>query len=525
MSTQLEGNCLFDLFQNITTLDLSYVQFNSIVNDPDIHLKHLLKCKTNTNNIRHGKQLIELYLRQLNLQHLPEWFTSDYFPQLTRLDLSNNYISLIDFRVFPKLTSISLAYNPIELSNIIWCSNLTYQSINLRSTIQNRTFNLLTRVKNLFRLTTNIDYSENTGNILYNLTKFPISIDFSSEVSLNLSQTNIYSFDIQDISRFDDLSRLDLSSNYLIKLNLEKQSKLSYLDCSNQNLETLILNKENTQLIELKCSNNSLKTIENFSLFKYENFQSIDLSYNQIKSLENFFSNVTSRYLHTINFQSNLIEKISSKIFHKNFLSLYSIDLSWNKIHSIEQYAFQSPNLQILDLTGNPLKSIELNFLFTSSLRLFYIVNTTEQFINRCAQTTTNDNLLFTYITWFKQNGTYMKDTQLDRSQQIQLDKCLLPYQSRSKVKWMKFNNEHPIKHLSLYITMMAITIGIILGGIYLYKNNQLNFLTNLQRYRPLDRNSSGENTEDINHHQYEDDEIVMNLNERPFKTMNRISA
>ena len=519
MSTQLQGNCLFDLFTNITTLDLSSIQFDSISYDTEIHLKHLLKCKT---NLHHGEQLIELYLRQLNLQRLPEWFTYDRFPQLTRLDLSNNYISSIDFQTFTKLTYISLAYNPIELINIIYRPNLLYESINLRSTIQNRTFNLPLRIKELFNRTTNIDYSENHGNTLYNITNFPIAIDFSKEVSLNLSQTNIYSFDIQDISRFDDLYRLDISSNYLIKLNLEKQSKLSYLDCSHQKLQKLILNKENSNLIELKCSNNSLKTIENFSLSKYENLKLIDLSSNRIESLENTFN---SRYLHTINFQSNLIEKISSKTFHEKLLSLYSIDLSWNKINSIEKYAFQSPNLQILDLTGNPLKSIDSNFLFTSSLRLFYIVNTTEQFINRCAQSTIkNNNLLLTYMRWFRQNGTYMKMTQGDKSQQIQLEKCLLPYQSRSKVKWMKFNDEHHIKHLSLYITMTAISIGIVLGGIYLYKTNQFSFLTNLQRYRPLDRNSSVENTDEINHHQYEDDQVVMNLDEPPFNTMNRIS-
>ncbi|CAF0757645.1 unnamed protein product [Adineta steineri] len=509
MSTQLQGNCLFDLFTKITILDLSSLQFISISNNTEIHLKHLLKCKISSNNIYNGKQLIELYLRKLNLQFLPEWFTNDRFPQLTQLDLSNNYIYSIDLQTFTKLTSISLAYNPIELNKILWCSNLTYESINLRSTIQNYTSSLVTDLENLFKLSTNIDYSNNYRNISHNnLTKFTIDIDFSDNFSLNLSQINLYSFDIQDISRFDDLNQLDISSNNLIELNLEKQSKLIYLDCSNQYLKNLILNNENSNLIQLKCSNNSLKTIENFHLDQQKSLKSIDLSYNQITILNSQF---TSQHLHTINFKSNVIENISSNIFHKNLISLYSIDLSWNKINSIEKNAFQSPNLQILDLTGNPLKLIQVNFLFTSSLRLFYIVNNTQELRKRCAEIK-NDNLLLTYLRWYETNGTYMNNFQ-----QIQFNQCLRPYMSRSKTKWIRFPHNYQIKHLSLYITMSAITIGIILGVIYLYRKNQLNFLSNLYSYRPLERNIL---RDDMNH----DDEIIMNLDESPFNNNNRMN-
>ncbi|CAF4397175.1 unnamed protein product, partial [Adineta steineri] len=177
-------------------------------------------------------------------------------------------------------------------------SNLTYESINLRSTLQNYTSSLVTDLENLFKLSTNIDYSNNYRNISHNnLTKFTIDIDFSDNFSLNLSQINLYSFDIQDISRFDDLNQLDISSNNLIELNLEKQSKLIYLDCSNQYLQNLILNNENSNLIQLKCSNNSLKTIENFHLDQQKSLKSIDLSYNQITILNSQF---TSQHLHTI---------------------------------------------------------------------------------------------------------------------------------------------------------------------------------------------------------------------------------
>jgi hypothetical protein len=113
--------------------------------------------------------------------------------------------------------------------------------------------------------------------------------------------------------------------------------------------------------------------------------------------------------------------------------------------------------------------------------------------------------------------------TELERSEQIQFDKCLRQYISRSKVKWIKFNDEFHFKHLSLYITMTAICIGIILGIIYMYKKNKFEFLTNLKRYRPLDSNHSIENTDEFNHYEREDDEIVMNLNESPFNRSDRV--
>lgn len=515
MGTRLEGNCLFDLFTRITILDLSSVEFQSISNETDIHLAHLIRCRTPVDRTRNGEQLVELYLRQLNLQQLPDWFTNDRFPVLTHLDLSKNQIRSIDFRSFITLTVVSLAYNPIELDRIQWGPDHIYQSLNLRATTVNQTLNLTKTMEYLFQLSTNIDYSENTGFISSNLDRFPIEIDFS-DVSLNLSQTDLYSFNIDEISKFESLTRLDLSRNSLSELNLGKQSDLIFLDCSHQNLSKLIFNSDASKLREIKCSNNALKTIENLFLFKHKDLQSIDFSFNRLESLDTLFSQSNNRRLQIVRLQSNFIRQISSNTFHEKFLSLYSIDLSWNQIDRIETFAFRLPNLQILELTGNPLKSIESNFLFTAPLRLFYIVNDTQQLISRCAQSKSDDSLLSSYINWFEHNSTYMKTIDKNRSEQIQLDKCLRQYTSRSKVKWTKFHEKNPFKHFSLYITLFAMSLGIILVGIYWYKKKQRKIFGSIQRYRPLDRDRLIE--------QREDDEIVMNLEEPPFNTTERTS-
>ena len=516
MGTRLQGNCLFDLFTLITILDLSSIEFQSISNDIDTHLAHLIRCRTPVNRDRNGEQLLELYLRQLNLQHLPDWFTNDRFPRLTQLDLSNNQIRTIDLRAFLNLTRISLAYNPIAIEEIQWNTDQIYQSINLRSTTVNETLNLTTIMEYLFQFSTSIDYSENPSSISSNLNKFPIEIDFSAEVSLNLSRINLRSFQIDDISKLESLTHLNLSQNSLTELNLVKQMDLIFLDCSHQNLSKLIFNPSASKLRQIRCSNNSLRTLENLLVNNHPNLQSIDFSFNRLESLDELFSQSNNRRLQRIDFHSNAIRNISSRIFHEKLLSLYSIDLSWNQIDRIEKDAFQLPNLQILDLTGNPLKFIESNFLFTGSLRLFYIINDTQQLISRCAQSKSDDQLLLTYITWFEQNSTYMKNIYAEKSELIQMDKCLRQYTSRSKVKWMKFNGKSPIKHLSLYITLTTMTIGLLLSGIYWYKKKQRTFCGSIQRYRLLDRNHLIE--------QREDDEIVMNLEESPFHAVNRTS-
>src|SRR4051794_175097 len=77
IDTQQEDNCLFNLFQQIKILDLSSIQSES---NSEILLTYLLKCQPQPDGIRQGEQLLDLYLRQLNLQNLPQWFTTDRFP-------------------------------------------------------------------------------------------------------------------------------------------------------------------------------------------------------------------------------------------------------------------------------------------------------------------------------------------------------------------------------------------------------------------------------------------------------------
>ena len=443
----------------------------------------------------------------------------EYFPQLSLLDLSSNDFRSIDLQSLEVLRSISLAFNPLDFSAILWRSISIYKSINLRSTARNRTFDLSSRLQNLVRFSSNIDYSGNQPLRSVSLLDLPTADDFtSSEASLNLSRTNLNSFQVA----WSGLRRLDVSGNVLTELKLEELTKLVYLDCSDQQLSSLTLSSDLSNLGQLKCSNNSLKSIENFLPSKMSSLRSIDLSRNLLDSLEKLFANLSSPYLHTIRLQWNRIKIVPSKLFHSRLISLYEINLSWNRIQSIEKHAFQSPNLQILDLTGNALKSVEPKAILTASLRLFFLFNHTEQFIDRCQQSTSNDNLLLIYVDWFEQNGTYMKSQQRERSEQIQLNQCSKRSSQPTKTKWIINKGKKFFSYYFLYLTLGTIGIFLVFGAIYMYRKNTFAVITRFQRYKRLDRDQLIENAEEMYQHHLDDDEIVMNLEHPPYKTLSR---
>ena len=496
-----QGNCLFNIFHRITALDFSSIRFPT--DQIEIYLAYFLKCEVRSDEIRDGKQLLDLYLRQLGLQQLPDWFTTDRFPLLRCLDLSSNNLYSIDINTFTTLRHFSLANNPIQLERIVWRADTIYDSINLRRTITNRTFDFSRRLKNLFKLTSNIDYSANEPINPSNLTTIPLDTNlFLNPYSLNISQTNIYSFTVI----INDLSRLDISWNTLIELNLDGYVKLTSLDCSNQYLKRLKFDEQLTSLTELKCSNNSLEKIVNFSSLQCDQLKLIDLSNNSITSLVHLFSRLTSTVLRRVYLQGNLIEIIRSDIFHEKLISLYEINLSWNRIHTIETNAFQAPNLQILDLTGNPLINIEATSIFTGSLRLFNVFTDSRQLSKRCVLSSSNDSLLPLYTSWYSRMGNDPSELSL----------CLNKYINETKIHWLVRKGKRYIGYEMIYIGIGLAVTMIIFAGIYLTQKNQMNFF---KRYRRINEPKLIE----MDEYPCEDDEIVMNLQQSPYKQLSRV--
>ena len=496
------------MFELVTILDLSDVRFEPSSEDRSIDLARLIKCETKEEEENNGEQLLSLSLVGWSLTSLPKWFNAKRFPRLTTLDLSRNYLRQINIESFVVLQQISLAFNPIDWKNIFWKIIPNYSSINLRSTSENQYFRLQNRIEFLLGLSSTIDYSENQLTNKSEIVNLRYQREFLSDrSSLNLSRTGLQTF--QSIQF--DLDQLDLSWNYLTELNLVEQRKLTYLDCSNQNLTKLILNRKLIELKELKCSNNSLTNIQ---MINNDNLRQIDLSNNLIESLERIFLNLTSRYLHTVKLQHNRIQAIRSNTFHSKLFSLYELDLSWNRIDLIETNAIISPNLQILDLTGNSLRNVQLESIVTSTLRLFYFVQMNETVNEICENAPISADFLSIYTKWFQENSSYMKTHAVES---FQFDSCTNRTHSAKKSQSFVSKKTKLLNAYFLYFSLASLLILILFVGFHIYRTKHLSIGNYFQRYRRLDRNQLVENAEQVDRNIGEDDEIVMNLQEPPF--------
>lgn len=520
MGEQLDGNCIFDLFTKVNSLDLSFVEFRSVSTEIQVHLKHLLYCKKR-NNLRNGEEVKFLYLRGLNIDQLPSWFSKETFPQLEKIDLSKNQFRSIDLTQWENLKEISLAFNPINFENIQFRPSFVYSSINLRGTSETESLNLTKILLDLSRLCGKFDFSDHLTVRSNEIERLKFQLDFypNNRFSVSLGRNNLTKFDLTQIENSNDLNELDLSGNQLTVLDLTGKKELTQVQCSNQNLNRLIFDPNLKGLIDLNCSRNSLTKLEPNSLENYENLKSIDLSFNLIESIDELFRNFASRFLGSVFLKSNRIEKINSNTFARRFISLHSIDLSDNRINTIETEAFQSVNLRFIDLTGNPLKFVQEKFIFTAPLRLFYLVDRTEFLIDRCSDSNRNDSLISTYVNWFENNGTFMKNLAPHRAALIRLDKCLKRYIIPTKNKG-KLSNKRKVL---LFIVLPIVVIVSLYGLVQAHRKILLPFGKKFRRYRRLDQHVLIDNSDGNNQQQHEDDEIAMNLNDPPFNKIERV--
>jgi hypothetical protein len=81
--------------------------------------------------------------------------------------------------------------------------------------------------------------------------------------------------------------------------------------------------------------------------------------------------------------------------------------------------------------------------------------------------------------------------------------------------------NKHILGYYLLYITIGMGLVGIIFGGMYLFRKNRLSLFARFQQYRKLDRNGLVENATEMDPN--EDEEIVMNLKRAPFNQLSQV--
>ncbi|CAG2200882.1 unnamed protein product [Mytilus edulis] len=174
----------------------------------------------------------------------------------------------------------------------------------------------------------------------------------------DINGTNDYTCDLDFCTGNQfDVNRC-CACNY-IKTNISEFSPLHVEILNNKGESVVILNKKDTGAVNvsIKHSNGWLRFFpSNLCDFKSE-LKSIDFSYNQIKQ----WTNLSCLYmLDSLNLTRNSLATVSNSTFI-GLYSLRSVDLSFNEIRTIDLYMLsdQSIHLFNIDLSNNLMKTLD----------------------------------------------------------------------------------------------------------------------------------------------------------------------
>ncbi len=404
-----------NLFQNysIETLELTNNEIRTIDNEAFETINNLSQLILKRNFIKQinfiSKSLNNLTKLDLNDNELQlvDDRAFDRLANLYELDLSDNSISLIEQDAFvrlKKLGSLKLHLNSIEnLAPRLFRSQINLVFLNLKDNlIKNLDPESFYGLKRLYDI-----------QIGFNLIKHLYSDNFiylnGLKNNLELSSQNIMEIDEFAFRNLANLTNeLDLSSNVMTKLrnntfygldslNLLKLShnKISYLNVGSfSGLKSLV---------HLELSSNNLFNLEPIHMRPIPHLKFLNLSQNLLRHLANstFSSNLKFLFLDANKFQfvkreyfSNLIhlKLLSMKsnqisyIEEKSFNSLKSLEqlhLSDNCLNALNKNVFKNlKNLEHLDLSQNLLNSLDkdifhdlknLQNLYLSSNKLSFL--------------------------------------------------------------------------------------------------------------------------------------------------------
>ncbi|MBO4461081.1 MAG: S-layer homology domain-containing protein [Clostridiales bacterium] len=150
---------------------------------------------------------------------------------------------------------------------------------------------------------------------------------------MNVTSLDVSGLGIKDLSGieiFRNLMNLNCSNNYLMTLDLSKNTKLKTLDCSINNIATLDIDK-NKELVTIDCSDNQIVDLR--ATKKMSNLETLICHTNRV-ALADFSKNAN---LKTLDCRDNMIQ---------------SLDLSKNA--NLEKLLCTDNMLTQLDISNNP---------------------------------------------------------------------------------------------------------------------------------------------------------------------------
>jgi len=339
-----------------------YLSLNDLFAKVAEHIAYLKLCN---NQFSSDIKIQRLYFRVLQTLEIHnelgiEWFQlkSSYFPQLIRLDLSNNnFTSKTNFnfsqQYFPLLKSLNFSHNQLStLDNFHGNIFHRVESLDL-------SFNPLQTIQTKLNEFSSLIYLDLSSTLIKQL--IPIHLLPHLEI-LNLRQCSQIPIE-QYETMFDNCSKdlqLDLSQTKVNSLKYFERRCVKNLILIENSFENRINDFQSTENLE-SIQINSIDEINSISLNIYDRLKSIDFSLNFNLKRVDFHLQSNYVYLQRLIISYTSLKNIILDFNQTNlqFLHIDFIDLSHNRLETIdfiEQLTFSS-----LDLSFNLLKIIDIN--------------------------------------------------------------------------------------------------------------------------------------------------------------------
>jgi Leucine-rich repeat (LRR) protein len=354
-------------------------------------------------------QLIRLDLsnNHLTVEHTLV-FNRQYYPNLLYLDLSNNQLTTIDRLVgnqLNRLETLILSNNPLKTMGNLVKHFLSLEYLDLSSTSIKQLFSLrlLPHLQTLIcqqcREISLLEYDRLLGNcsqLNYRRLKLDLSqTNFHSLNQLNPYMTCVTSLLLNGENRIESITTDDLlHGEHLETIEIRESKTINYvylnvydqlrtIDFSRNIYLNQVILRVRSNSVHLQHVNLSSTVLNDFAIdfynttLTYLHVDSIDLSHNRLETLE-FLSYLI---FHSLDVSYNRLKIIDIDLVHYRrglyeltFMNL--MNLSYNDMEYV-RINWQNESPHTIDLSNNRLDSIELHGQTTYSLHLVNNINMT----------------------------------------------------------------------------------------------------------------------------------------------------
>ncbi|XP_047996847.1 protein artichoke-like [Leguminivora glycinivorella] len=322
-------------------------------------------------------QLHTIDLSHNAIKAIPDRYFSR-FPNLLHLNLSHNYIksfSVLSFEGLIQLQTLHVSDNELTEIGAVFASLTNIKELfldhNYLAKIEKNVFNTIPVLENL-NLSWNslADFEPTVFDSMVALRKLDLSSNKIKVITkrLFLYNLNLQSLDISLnlISKIEpgafegkhivDFKIDDIPFSGCLQKNIFQGIFMKKLDLSRGNITELGPELFEDQFEYLNFRHNFISKIDKMTFSKLRLLTDLDLSYNQLQSIEFDTSNLKNLSYFYVN--NNKIKTISKDMF-AYLRNLQVLDLSYNIIEEVQMQSFEHLNkIKILKLNNNPLLTV-----------------------------------------------------------------------------------------------------------------------------------------------------------------------